>query len=87
MMAVEQAKSNAERIISDAKEKAKEIISKVTKREFLEAHLKEEEERSQAEAEAIIKTYLAETTEIKQVNEERLRRAASLVIKEVLEVR
>lgn len=86
MMMAEQAKSTAEKIVLEANEKAKEIVSKVTKREFLEARLREEEERSQAEAEAIMKTYLAEAEKIKQVQEDRLQRAVNLVLMEVLKV-
>jgi vacuolar-type H+-ATPase subunit H len=86
MMMAEQAKSTAEKMILEANEKAKEIVSRVTKREFLETRLREEEERSQAEAETIMKTYLAEAAKIKQVQEDRLQRAVNLVLMEVLKV-
>jgi len=86
MMMAEQAKGTAEKMISEANEKAKEIVNRVTKREFLESRIREEEERSQAEAEAIMKTYLAEAAKIKQVQEDRLQRAVNLVLMEVLKV-
>lgn len=86
MTMAEQAKGTAEKMISEANEKAKEIVNRVTKREFLESRIREEEERSQTEAEAIMKTYLAEAAKIKQVQEDRLQRAVNLVLTEVLKV-
>ena len=86
MMMAEEAKKTAEKMILEANKKAKEIVSRVTKREFLETRLREEEERSQAEAEAIMKMYVEEAAKIKQVQEDRLQRAVNLVLMEVLKV-
>ena len=81
---VEDARAKSEKIISEARERARETVSKVTKREFLDARLKEEEESAQVDAEAIEKMYQADTAKIRQVPEEQIQRAVSFVLREVL---